>query len=217
MRKTYDYSDEKFYAKEVWDAANTVDIVQMVLSSPAIQVKMINGRYTARCFSPDHNDTHASLYINDVGHGNYIYCFGCGKVWKPIQFVQWEYNCSPREALEIIINNHPEAFIGLDVSPTAPSKKWKGLSPKDFEKLGLPNSIYFNSSENKTDCITMKDLALKNSEFYAEIVNDAIFKKYQELVKIRKVSNPHDTEIHEIIDKSMDDLERIKKKIPLTY
>lgn len=209
--------EQKYYEKEVWDAANNIDILQLVLASPAINVKRINGRYTARCFSGKHNDSHASLYINDLAHGNYIYCFGCQTTWHPVQFIQWERNCSPVEALQILIASYPQNFVGLDVSSSVPSKRWKGLSFKDLEKIGLGATFYFSDDKGNSDSISMRDLALKAPDFYASVINNAIAKKYLELQKIKAANAGSNPLVTEGIITSIEEMEKIKGKIGLTY
>lgn len=170
---------------EIISAAKQIPIIEV--ARERIHVIHKNGRNVALCISPNHNDTHPSMYINDVDKGNYCHCFSCQENWDTIQFIRDTDNVDFQKAVEILYQMFPQYFAGINIENPEKSSYWKGLNYKELEYLGIPANYVFKNGE-ETDEISVKNIALNQLPLWIDIVSTHIEQKKQLLKKIEIVA-----------------------------
>lgn len=133
------------------------------------------GRITATCPSPSHLDKN---FGNVSFKYNRVRCFSCNQSWNNINLVMIKNNLKYLDAIKFLYNHFPSYYSIIpdfnDINII--EDNWKGLSNKEYKKLGMSTSYIINGIT-----INVRELYLTNSTLHDQILKKCVDKKIKEV------------------------------------
>lgn len=157
---------------------------------------------TGRCVK--HTDNKLGNLRFNIGK-NYAHCFTCSTTWYPVQFVMEFKNLTFSKALQFLYELFPSYFLVKHFNTTFSKKNWKGLTNKEYKKIGINTTLYLEKS------INIKDFALLFTDEHNNLLLAKIKQKQEEVKEIYenliKEIKKEDTEMRKKIEKDKKEIE----------